>query len=364
MADFVALRPELVPSDEPGKAAGYDTSDGRELVQVLTELSCGLDEVRKTVDGLLIKVKEGEYVTKNGISYLESKHLLLMSYCQCIVFYILLKAQGKSVQNHPVIARFIETRLFLEKIRPIDKKLHYQIEKLLRLPAGPTGGQNDGHTYQEDALMFKPNPEMLVSKTEENVMGKDQIYRPPMIAPTAMVEEKKLEKRRSDSRAQKEALRRASRSNLIKELASELEGKPEEIKEFIGSESKEMSREISRLEARAQQEENLFARIPLSKAERQKLKHLKRSRNGLMGMIDDFDDDLANLLDIEENKSFGAVLSESSKPQHLIHSSAQTNKLNIKKAFKFKRQGGIGASIPLKQRHDHRSKKRIKHAKQ
>lgn len=59
--------------------------------------------------------------------------------------------------------------------------------------------------------------------------GKDAIYRPPMIAPMAMDEERILKNRKSESRAQKDALRKASRSTLIKDLANDLEGRPEEV---------------------------------------------------------------------------------------------------------------------------------------
>ncbi len=64
----------------------------------------------------VVKVKEGQYATGNGISYLEVKHLMLLSYCECIVFYLLLKAEAISVRNHPVISRLVEIKLFLEKV--------------------------------------------------------------------------------------------------------------------------------------------------------------------------------------------------------------------------------------------------------
>jgi U3 small nucleolar RNA-associated protein 3 len=51
------------------------------------------------------------------------------------VFYFLLKAEGRPVQNHPVIARLVEIRAFLERARPIDKRLRYQMDKLLAAAA-------------------------------------------------------------------------------------------------------------------------------------------------------------------------------------------------------------------------------------
>jgi U3 small nucleolar ribonucleoprotein protein LCP5 len=55
------------------------------------------------------------------------------------------------------------------------------------------------------------------------------VYRPPMIAPTAMEGEERSRDRRSKVRAEKEIQRRASRSAFIKELANEVEGRPEEV---------------------------------------------------------------------------------------------------------------------------------------
>eukprot|EP00955_Chlamydomonas_euryale_P055844 356232-Chlamydomonas_euryale.AAC.16 len=50
----------------------------------------------------------------------------ILQYCTHIVFYILLKAEGRPVKDHPVITRLVELRAYMEKIRPIDKRLQYQ----------------------------------------------------------------------------------------------------------------------------------------------------------------------------------------------------------------------------------------------
>ena len=51
---------------------------------------------------------EGDYATAEGISYLDAKHLLMLSYCINIVFYLLLKSEGKPVRDHPVVLRLVE----------------------------------------------------------------------------------------------------------------------------------------------------------------------------------------------------------------------------------------------------------------
>lgn len=66
--------------------------------------------------GFVIQVKAGNFPTADGISYLEAKHLLLLNYCQSLVYFLLRKAKGLSIEGHPVVRSLVETRLFLEKV--------------------------------------------------------------------------------------------------------------------------------------------------------------------------------------------------------------------------------------------------------
>lgn len=80
-------------------------ADAPELISSLDELKNCLSEVRGRIAPLLREVAAGGLATAAGLSYLEAKHLLLLQYCMCIVAYLMLKAEGKSVKDHPVIAR-------------------------------------------------------------------------------------------------------------------------------------------------------------------------------------------------------------------------------------------------------------------
>ena len=118
-------RAERVAAEDEAAAA----SDAPELVALTNELTKTLGAIEESVEPLVTAARDGAFATADGISYLDTKYLLMLSYCSSIVFYLLLKAEGRSVKDHPVIERLVEIRLYLEKLRPIDKKLQYQVRR-------------------------------------------------------------------------------------------------------------------------------------------------------------------------------------------------------------------------------------------
>ncbi len=75
---------------------------------------------------MLEKLKDGEVeTTKHGMTYLEMKYNLLLSYLQFLSIVILLKLEGKPLRDHAVIPRLLHIKLLLERLRPLDTKLQY-----------------------------------------------------------------------------------------------------------------------------------------------------------------------------------------------------------------------------------------------
>lgn len=62
--------------------------------------------------------------------------------------------------------------LLLKQIRPIDKKMQYQIQKLTRVSGTATESgdlkakESGTQEKPEDLLKYRPNPDMLASKTD------------------------------------------------------------------------------------------------------------------------------------------------------------------------------------------------------
>ncbi|XVF58484.1 hypothetical protein PTKIN_Ptkin07bG0069800 [Pterospermum kingtungense] len=278
-----------------------EEKEANQLATVLKEMKAGLDVVTTKVQILTAKVKANNFPIADGISYLEAKHLVLLNYCQSLVYYLLRKAKGYSIEGHPLVKTLVEIRLFLEKIRPIDKKLQYQIQKLTRVSSSATHqvGSNqvsDDPQKTDDPLNYRPNPDTLICKADMMSEDGTGVYRPPKFAPAVVEEDHKMSREeRNVLRREKETLRKASRSAYIRGMMDDLEGRPEEFREIIGTESRELSRYMEKMERRAQQEEGLFTRAPVTKKDKKIEKHLEKSRNGLLGLTDSFYDEIKTL---------------------------------------------------------------------
>ena len=93
------------------------------------------------------------------VDYLECKQQILLAYCQNLVYYLSLKAAGESVASHPVMQSLLELRFAMEKMRPIDGKLHYQVDRLIKL--------STLDEKEVELSSLRPNPMALLAKDED-----------------------------------------------------------------------------------------------------------------------------------------------------------------------------------------------------
>ncbi|GAB4839525.1 hypothetical protein Ancab_029051 [Ancistrocladus abbreviatus] len=142
------------------------------LVALLKEMKEGLDIVTTEVRALTVKVRAKDFPTAGGVSYLGTKPLLLLNYCPTLVSYLLHKAKALSIEGHPIVHSLVEIRLFPEKIRSIDEKMQYQLEKITRatgndvIKADANGREAKANPKLDDLLRFRPNLDLLISKSD------------------------------------------------------------------------------------------------------------------------------------------------------------------------------------------------------
>lgn len=59
------------------------------------------------------------------------KHNLLLSYSTFLIFYLLLKVEGRNIKNHPVVYKLAHIKTLFQKLQPVDDKIKVEIEKIL-----------------------------------------------------------------------------------------------------------------------------------------------------------------------------------------------------------------------------------------
>lgn len=289
-----------------------------------TTLSVLLDSLTQSLSSVFEATSKIPSVEapKDGISLLDVKNELLLSYLQNLIFLILVKLR-KTKQSSPndedghfddgeVVTKLVELRLYLEKgVRPLEEKLRYQIEKVLRAAddaernekaaqaAAASGsdsessdegseeedqGEEEAPAPKIDVLHAHPNLGALARRPAVNTAGKhgkenDGVYRPPKVAPTVMPTTERREKR------ERGPIKSATMDEFV---ADELSAAPV-AQPSIGTNIAQFGRRLKTASERKEEderrdyEERNFTRLP---KESKKERAQKAARDGRRGRMD------------------------------------------------------------------------------
>ena len=295
------------------------TTDSLSSIWILTESLKSTLSALGSAQGLVL-------LPDDGISLLDVKNDLLLSYLHNLVFLILSKVRSiqSSTEAYDLasenLRKLIELRAYLEKgVRPLEGRLKYQIDKVVkasddseRLSSQKTRTVNTRGVHNQTAsdselasdasrsespldqhetndLSYRPNLSALVqnagnAEATRNKMPKaETVYRPPKVTPTAMPTTQDIAPRSRD---------RQRRSHLLDEYVdNELSSQPL-AQPSIGSNSTILARGRSSLTARdrakeierTDYEERNFVRLPAeSKAARRKARDGGESTRDIFG---------------------------------------------------------------------------------
>jgi len=92
--------------------------------------------------------------TINGVSLLDVKNIGLLQYITNLAFLIHIKLDGKPLSEHSVVMNLVELRVVLEKIKPIEQKLKYQIDKLIRTAKFGENTETERATAKAASMAF------------------------------------------------------------------------------------------------------------------------------------------------------------------------------------------------------------------
>ncbi|PUU76402.1 hypothetical protein B9Z19DRAFT_256055 [Tuber borchii] len=312
------------------------------LLETLTTLTTSLTTASTSL-------QSAEFPTltppENGISLLDLKNELLLSYIHNVVFLVLVRLRSGTLSNGigaDAVKELVKIRVLLERgVKPLEGKLKYQIDKVIAAASSSTPGDTtpatatketiarngkgsdedssdedeDGIEHDDDdhedshrqklrsdavaapapvstlarkELAFRPNPAALVKPSAPALSSlsttnpSDGIYRPPRISATAMPEPSKP--------AEKDKPLRRKSHMLDEFVADELSTAPI-AQPSVGSTIIDSGRVVKtardRREERERQEyeENNFVRLPkMGKKEARELKRRGgREANGMGG---------------------------------------------------------------------------------
>lgn len=244
---------------------------------------------------------------------------------------------GQKIVNDPSIDRLIEIRTVLEKIRPIDYKLRYQIDKLVKTAV--TGSENNS-----DLTSFKANPSNLMSKVKINSSeseieddtddedggdggkaakskSKSNIYVPPKL--TSVHYDGDETKQERTQKLMDRAKKRALNSSIIQDLKEEYLDTPLEITTDTRAQ-KQHSRSMKEKE---EYEEKYLTRMPVTKQE--KHRNRKLTTMGTLGS------EMTNFADISalEDGGGGGMPSKRKRTGGATSSSKKKKKGSKKRKF-------------------------------
>jgi U3 small nucleolar ribonucleoprotein protein LCP5 len=249
--------------------------------------------IRKVLKFYLNRIDDNQVHTSKGVSFLEVKYQVMLQYILQLAYFVHLKISGKQVENNPVIESLVELRVILDKMKPIENKLKYQIDKLVRAAVVENtqkveakANVTTSEAVAADPLAFKPNPLNLLNKdNDEEDEEEDEdtnaagVYRPPKLAPVNFDENagRKSGKKERDEARMKE---KASRSRLMKDLMTEMSENPEEIGVFGGvNEGTGYGDRIDNVIAdKNRYEEDNYVRLAVTRKEKQRLNSNKKMR--------------------------------------------------------------------------------------
>ncbi|KAL2042484.1 hypothetical protein N7G274_004977 [Stereocaulon virgatum] len=174
-----------------------------------------------------------------GISLLDTKNELFLSYLHNLIFLIIIKLRNQSLDdssrtedeplfeslNDTVTKKLVELRVYIEKgVRPLESRLKYQLDKLLqaaseasvapttnstaKAPRGSnkspksTASGSDSETEPAPPpaipeLSYRPNPSAFIRPSRDytaKAHDNSGIYRPPRITPTSLPTTERKEK--------------------------------------------------------------------------------------------------------------------------------------------------------------------------
>lgn len=243
-----------------------------EFQNLIEEVHSKSAEAKAIIDSLNKKVGNADFETKDGLSFLELKNHVMLDYMANLTYVMLRKCSGKSINGEKAIERICEDRTVLEKMKPTEKKLRYQIDKALKIA-------ESGQMSSNDPLNFRPNLSALKNEGSDDEADSDEEsgdeattsktnkvgkYVPPKNVPAFDAGDKETLERNEEEQNKKRSLSKS----IMEDLRRQHSDMPDE--EHSNVHDTMRAQQIAKMKERIQYEEDNFMRLPLTKKDKHK----------------------------------------------------------------------------------------------
>lgn len=272
--------------------ADLPRSQSRPFMELAQNVRKNSQESSQIVRKILGSVADGDLDHPEGLTLLTVKVDALLAYIQNLALLCVQRLSGHSLSEETgsqCVKNLVKLRLRLEKMRPMEARLKYQVEKLLQTVAAVEREAAHGVAHNDtqedveddvDMLSFRPNPERLVpaqvgrsaetdEETGEPSAAGGGIYRPPKVAPVVYDPDAHV------SRNARKKERQVSRNTaLLADLTAGMSTNPYETSVggvggdgAIGTSGSSRARALRRMQ---EFEEDNYKRLSLNKKEAKK----------------------------------------------------------------------------------------------
>eukprot|EP00762_Andalucia_godoyi_P002794 ANDGO_04500.mRNA.1 Something about silencing protein 10 len=131
-----------------------------EVETMIKEIHSRMESVHGEMDEVLRAAKSIKAAQAAVVPFLEMKRHVTLSYCLSLSFYLLMKADGVSVKDHPVNAQLLQSKALVDKLDKMSGVVDRKLVKMLKNSMetdddGSAVDANDGEEQEEPAQISK-----------------------------------------------------------------------------------------------------------------------------------------------------------------------------------------------------------------
>lgn len=262
-------RVELINQEQTLKKISIEQKS--ELLVHLKKIITSANEVHGIFEKIQAKVENDTAASVDGISLLQVRNHCLIEYLENLAGYGVEKCKGNDPSER--IQGLVQNRCVIEKIKPLEKQLQYQINKYAELEKGT------GQT-------FRANPDAML-QTGEQTQHSDGLVSATYTAPK--VSSTLYPKAESDQRKEAKYARsikaRTKGDALMDEVAADITDDPLEAGRKANA-NRELREFMKRQKEIEEFEEEHFVRLQRSKKDKAMMKKIEQMQGSLEGILD------------------------------------------------------------------------------